>query len=553
MVEVPLTIDHPDGAAWSDAADVIIVGFGGAGAAAAIEARRRGARVLAFDNFRGGGATAVSGGINYAGNTRIQQEAGVEDSVEDMFRYLQAEGAPVKPETLRRFCEETSKNIDWLAEMGVPYQGTAYHDKCALPPDGFFLYYTGNEKHPRYKAIARPAPRGHRVATDGFGGHVHFAKLKQAALAAGVSFRPHSPVRRLVIDRSGNVIGVEINSIPESAWAEQDRLYDRVRPWALLSGARAEKAIAANTKLESGFHERRLIRARHGVLLSAGGYIYNLPLLSQVRPELGKAYTALMRLGSMGCNGSGIRLGESVGGVFDYRDQVCVSRNIAPPQALVRGILVNARGERFINEDVYVGDLGAACAQQAQQPGNRLWLLVDRADFHAAFRAALNPGRNLFMLFGLPTLLNVFLGGTRRGGSLAAIARKCGIDAQGLQRTIANYNRAAESGAQDALGKADEYLHPLREGTYYALNMALENPFGFTMAFTLGGLRVDEDSGAVLRDDGSVIGGLYAAGRNAVGMCSTGYRQSGMSIADTVFSGRRAARAMTAALDQKMV
>jgi 3-oxo-5alpha-steroid 4-dehydrogenase len=134
MQEAPLRIDDPDHVEWHDSADVIVVGFGGAGAAAAIEARRRGADVLAFDNFRGGGATAVSGGINYAGQTRIQKEAGVDDTVEDMFRYLQAEGAPVKPETLRRFCEESSRNIDWLADMGVPYRGTAYHEKCTIPP-----------------------------------------------------------------------------------------------------------------------------------------------------------------------------------------------------------------------------------------------------------------------------------------------------------------------------------------------------------------------------------------------------------------------------------
>jgi 3-oxo-5alpha-steroid 4-dehydrogenase len=56
---------------------------------------------------------------------------------------------------------------------------------------------------------------------------------------------------------------------------------------------------------------------------------------------------------------------------------------------------------------------------------------------------------------------------------------------------------------------------------------------------TLGGLTVAEDSGQVLRDDGSPIAGLYAAGRTAVGLCSNSY-VSGLSLADCVFSGRRA-------------
>ena len=75
--------------------------------------------------------------------------------------------------------------------------------------------------------------------------------------------------------------------------------------------------------------------------------------------------------------------------------------------------------------------------------------------------------------------------------------------------------------------------------------MAIDNLFSFTPSFSLGGLRVDEDTGAVLRSDGSTIPGLYAAGRSAVGLCTLGY-QSGMSIADTVFSGRRAGRSMAA-------
>ena len=58
---------------------------------------------------------------------------------------------------------------------------------------------------------------------------------------------------------------------------------------------------------------------------------------------------------------------------------------------------------------------------------------------------------------------------------------------------------------------------------------------------TLGGLTVAEDTGQVLREDGSIVGGLYAAGRTAVGLCSNSY-VSGLSLADCVFSGRRAGK-----------
>lgn len=89
--------------------DVIVVGFGAAGAAAAIEAADRGARVLVLDRGYGGGATAYSGGIIYAGaGTAEQRAGGYTDSVEGMRAYLSQEvGDAVSPETLTRFCEQS--------------------------------------------------------------------------------------------------------------------------------------------------------------------------------------------------------------------------------------------------------------------------------------------------------------------------------------------------------------------------------------------------------------------------------------------------------------
>ena len=64
----PLVLDDVDGAPWDDVADVVVIGLGAAGVTAAIEARERGADVIVFDRFEGGGATAISGGIYYAGD-----------------------------------------------------------------------------------------------------------------------------------------------------------------------------------------------------------------------------------------------------------------------------------------------------------------------------------------------------------------------------------------------------------------------------------------------------------------------------------------------------
>jgi len=124
---------------WDAEADVVIVGFGGAGACAAIEAADRGREVLVVDRFSGGGATAISGGIVYAGGgTRHQVAAGVTDSEEAMFDYLRLEtGDVVSEATLKRFCAQSVENLRWLEENGVPFDASMAPRKTSYPTDDY--------------------------------------------------------------------------------------------------------------------------------------------------------------------------------------------------------------------------------------------------------------------------------------------------------------------------------------------------------------------------------------------------------------------------------
>ena len=98
MTVSTLKIDDPERFAWDDTADVVVVGFGAAGACAALEADAAGASVILVDKFEGGGATALSGGVVYAGATRFQKEAGFDDTTDEMFKYLSLEvGGIVAP------------------------------------------------------------------------------------------------------------------------------------------------------------------------------------------------------------------------------------------------------------------------------------------------------------------------------------------------------------------------------------------------------------------------------------------------------------------------
>ena len=545
----PLVVSSATDVTWDDETDVLVVGFGGAGAAAAIEARENGADVLAIDRFGGGGATHYSGGVFYAGGgTKHQRASGIEDTPEEMRKYLEAERVPFLPETLKRFCDGSSGDLDWVERHGVPFGGNPYLKKTAFPPDPHWLFFSGNENIPAFKKVAKPAPRGHRPVTPAFGGHLHYAKLRDSALGMGVRLMPHAPAKRLILDRGNRVIGVEINAIPKELWAKHEELYAIVSPWKPLNAAKAQQAIDDCRAFEAQVNAPKRIRARSGVILSTGGFINNLDMLGRHRDFLAKSYLGIQRLGSMGCDGSGIALGQSVGGDTGYMDKMFLGRSITPPDAFVYGVIVNASGKRFVNEDAYNAFVGNAISDQ---PNGKAYLILDRDHFWRGINQSLFPGKGMFLMWGAPALINVTLGGTRRAKTLQALAKKCGIDPAGLEATIRNFNETIVPAKEDPLGRSPDKLVPVSGSSYFAVNVSLANPFSPTWAFTLGGLAVDEQTGNVKTKSGERIEGLYAAGRTAIGLCSNGYNQSGSSIADTVFSGRRAGRDAAQRINQK--
>lgn len=180
--------------------DVVVVGFGGAGAAAAIEAADNGARVLALDLSVGGGATRLSGGIVYCGGgTSVQKDAGVEDSPENMFNYMKQEAqGVVSDETLKAFCEQSPGMVEWLKDNGIKFDSSLCPYKASYPTDKHYLYFSGNEKAYPYNEHAKPAPRGHRVLASGLkSGKVLYHTLKDSALNKGVTFLPVARVTEL--------------------------------------------------------------------------------------------------------------------------------------------------------------------------------------------------------------------------------------------------------------------------------------------------------------------------------------------------------------------
>ena len=108
---------------------------------------------------------------------------------------------------------------------------------------------------------------------------------------------------------------------------------------------------------------------------------------------------------------------------------------------------------------------------------------------------------------------------------------------------------AARGECEDAFGKSPDMRHDLGRGPFYALDISIGSPTFPLAVLTLGGLVLDESNGQVLDGAGQRIGGLFAAGRAAIGLPSSRY-VSGLSLADCVFSGRRAGRAAAHSTDE---
>jgi 3-oxo-5alpha-steroid 4-dehydrogenase len=532
-VESALQIASADAVEWADTADVVVVGFGGAGVCAALEARARGADVLAIDRFSGGGATSVSGGVYYGGGTRVQRDAGIDDNAEELYKYLKLETqGVVKDETLRRFCDESSSNLDWLAGHGVPFGGPVYQKKTVYPPEGYFLYFSGNEQLASYACVARPAPRGHRTVGKGiFCGAYLFKPLRESAQRAGVRLLPHSPVTRLVLDRANAVVGVEVNQLPpgSAAYRDHEKGYKRFQKFLRFSTAKGTEAIRRYEMLEKSSGQRRLIRARRGVILSTGSFAFNRDMVKHYLP----GYAGAMPAATAGCDGSGMRLGQTAGGAIGQMHVMSTWRWISPPLSFLEGIIVDTSGRRFVEEDSYSGRLGEKIGEHRNHTA---YLVIDRHSYLAAWKEA-SPLRSRFLFEGVPILRTLMLN-CKKGRTLREVAAHYDLPADTLERTAEEYNTGARRGV-DSVGKTKPYLRALGPGPYYIVDISTGNPITVSSGIPMGGLQVNEATGNVIRADGSDIPGLYAAGRNAVGICSHFY-VSGTSIADCVFAGRRA-------------
>lgn len=552
-IEAALQVPSADTLNWDQAADVVVIGLGGAGAACALQAIENGLSVIAVDRFEGGGATAASGGVIYAGGgTSLQKEAGIEDTPENIYNYLKLEiGDIISDETLRDFCEQSAPTIDWMQSHGVDLRSTVWPGKTSYPAPEYFLYHSDNSLVPTYKKHASPAARGHRgyvpveqgrKATN-LGGSL-FEPLRDSAIAKGLKVETYSEARQLVVDDTGRVIGVKImqfeNEDIRSKYlklrAKAQRMMALVPPIIPGSKAIMRKAVKMLEQAKTLESERdtQFIRANKGVLLSAGGFVFNRKMVEHYAPK----YKSAFPLGTDGDTGAGIRLGQTAGGKTGNMDRVSAWRFINPPISFAHGMIVNMQGQRFINEMVYGATLGV---EMTENHGGKAWLVLNKALIKQALKDV--SGKKALNFQKALAHLNVRFG-AKKAKTIEALAEKIGIPADALAQQANAYCAARRGETEDPYGKLPEDIGDISSGPFYAINIGLKAKLFPCPTITLGGLKVDEKTGQVMGES-QAVPGLYAAGRNAIGVASWNY-VSGLSIADGVYSGRRAARAMSA-------
>lgn len=534
FVEAPAIVDA-DTLDWDLTADVVVVGLGAAGAAAAIEAADQGASVLVLDRLNGGGASALSGGVIYAGGgTRQQREAAVADDPENMFRYLKNQVAGIVTDaTLREFCAKSANSLTWLEDQGVRFSSRLTTEKNSFPGGAWGLYFSGNEANTPFSDHAVPAPRGHIVQASGYAtGHGLMKALIatiEGRLRRGASVLDHCEVFQLLIDAQGTLLGLRCRRVKGRIARGLCRLVHRMANGFMMGMPGTGSAIRRLARHFSGRREVMAVRAGRGVVLATGGFVFNRPMVEAA--TRGRVYSP-MPLGEE-CHGSGIALGQSVGGTVDRMDRLTYWRFFAPPVHFLHAILVGPDGRRICNESLY----GATVADRMiERSGGRGWLILDHATLHEV-RADLKKR--------MPVVQKIlgwlYLSRCRTTApDLGELARRLEIDPAALAETVADYNHRIEAGRDDEFDKAADYRSVLAVGPWHAVDVSIGAPGNPCFSLTLGGLRVDEASGQVLGESG-VIRGLYAAGRSAVGICSHTYI-SGLSLADCVFSGRRAGR-----------
>lgn len=542
--------------------DVVVVGSGSAALTAALAARESGCEVVVLESTDlVGGSSAMSGGGLWVPDNPLMREAGVPDSLAAARAYLDDvvgdAGPASSPERRDAFLAEGPRMVAWLRDLGFRFvYGRGMPDYHADRPGASAV---GREvAGARWNS--RPlGPWANRIRGV-FPLPVHTAEVRQMA----VSLRT---VRGFLT--AANVVGIQVVAsrlVGRRPFGAGNSLVGQLLHLLLRRGVPVWLE-SPMTELWTGpdggvvgvVARRRgatvLLRARRGVVLAAGGFARNEAMRQVYLPHPTSARWSLAAPGDLG---DAIRAGQAVGAALALMDEAwwgptMIDHTGKPgfvlwERSMPFGFIVDSTGRRFCNEAGLHNDVG-----RRQNDRHRTAPAVPaHLVFDSRHRAYYPFG------FGLPRITPrrwLTSGFMTKAPTLAELAARTGIDPDGLHATATRFAHFAATGRDEDFGRGDSaydrdaYSDP-RVRPNPNLGAVSRPPFYAVEVWpgdvgTKGGLLTDARA-RVLREDGSVIGGLYAAGNTAASVMGSTFPAPGATIGAAMtfgyLAGRDAAR-----------
>ncbi|WP_396898122.1 FAD-binding protein [Mycolicibacterium sp.] len=558
--------------------DLLVVGSGGGGMTAALTADAAGLDTVVVEKSpRFGGSTALSGGGIWVPGAPAQRRAGYVPSPDGVLEYLKliTEGA-VSDARLRKYVEAAPEMMDFLERTSDWCEFVwkpGYADYYPELPGGSALGSTINvpaidlrklgDDEQRLLAPLALAPKGIWFAPKDLR---LFYQVRQ-------NWRGKAVLVKLIWRMfRARVFGDRMAAIGQSL-AARLRLAMKQHGIPLwLDTPMVELITGADGEVIGAVVERDgrplRIRARRGVVLASGGFDHDMAWRKVHLPVLEQDWS----FGNPAAIGDGIRAGEKVGGSTDLLDEAWWFPAICWPDRRLQFMLnermmpaqfvVNGDGRRFVNEAAPYMDFAHAMIKGQQSGVTHIpcWLVTDIDSFHRYVVAGHLPIPTV-PFAPVPTGRKVprawlESGVVKDAQSWDELARKIDVPAENLRATAERFNQLAQAGHDDDFNRGDSAydnyygdptlpnpnLRPLGKPPYYAFQIILGD------LGTSGGLRTDEHA-RVLRDDDTVVRGLYAVGNVSAAVMGRSYAGAGATIGPAMTFGYVAAKHAAAQVD----
>ena len=485
-------------------ADIVIVGAGGAGMTAAITAAEEGKSVVILESqsMVGGNSVRATGGMN-AGKTVYQDEnefgeaAGVEKTLKT------AAEKYADNETITALAKTVSEQ--WAEYQANP---TGYFDSVELMELDTMIGGKGIND----PALVETLCSNSADAIDWL--DEHGITLHSVSSFGGASVkRIHRPV-----NAEGKTVSVGSYMIPllqENCEKAGVKMMLDTTATEILTDA---NGAAVGVKATGASGETVTVNAK-AVVLASGGFGANLDMVVKYKPEL----KGFMTTNAPGIQGQGIEMAQAIGAATVDMDQIQIHPTVeANTAALIteglRGdgaVLINAEGKRFIDE---VGTRDVVSAAEIAQTGSYSWLVVDQAmvDASSVIQGYIKKGY------------------TVTGETYEELGKAMGVDEAAFAETMNTWNGYVDAKNDPDFGRTS-FANKLDTAPYYAIKVTAG------VHHTMGGLTINTNT-EVLKEDGSVIPGLFAAGEVTGGVHGAN-RLGGNAVADFTVFGRIAGKA----------